>query len=146
MLSSAKSVSQAKHPVPSKLTPSIRARRVSLSPKPGFVVKTRSEKAGNYVPTSSPNTALSIPLGFKVFLNICYDDAVPQPPAASDAEIRRAMEGEDLDREGTYFVPLVVGDGREVKDRGMFLDVQLWLNGNELNGLFVNSGKSISRV
>lgn len=98
----------------------------------GFVVKTTNQIPGVYSPTTlpDPNTAATasatnrldgprmqqtpVDVGFKIFLNIAYDDGVPPPPKASESDIRKAMAGD----ENSYFVPVVVSDGREATDKG----------------------------
>ncbi|KAG5650153.1 hypothetical protein H0H81_000519 [Sphagnurus paluster] len=75
---------------------------VTLTPRAGFCVK-----------TTTLQPARAIPVGLKVFVNIAYDDNVPAPPPASEDTIRRAMNGE----EDTWFVPVVVSDGRQDKDK-----------------------------
>lgn len=68
---------------------------------------------------------IRIPKGAKLFLNMAWDASVPGPPPSSETTIRRAMAGEDLDldlglgpeREGAYYVPIVVSDPREAVDK-----------------------------
>lgn len=114
---------------------------VTLAPTPGFVVKSVTTTAGYFsakppTPTSSnvllePTSPLAglktlqIPQGIKVFLNIAWDAHVPPPPSADEAVVRRAMMGEDLDDAGgigagAYYVPVVVSEPREDKDKGAF--------------------------
>lgn len=112
-------------------TASNSTRRVTLTPKPGFVIKTTSTLNGTYTtplgtpsissPTSSstpqplPET-IAVHKGFKIFLNICWEPQVPPPPERNEDEIRKAMTGADLD-EGLYFIPVVVSDGRTATDK-----------------------------
>ena len=61
-----------------------------------------------------------VPKGLKVFVNIAWDANVPPPPEGSEEVIQKAMLGEDLDDlnpEGWY-VPVIVSDGRQDKDKG----------------------------
>ena len=116
--------------------------RVTLTPTPGFCVKSVTIEAGFYVYASSPESkskakqdakllepsgstpkTLQIPKGVKVFLNIAWDKNVPPPPPADEAVVRRAMMGEDLDAaagvgDGAYYVPIVVSEPREDRDKG----------------------------
>ncbi len=111
---------------------------VKLQPTPGFVIKSVASEPGFYAfspETSSSQPASShvlepeaqsrrvaIPKGQKVFLNIAWDLVVPPPPPADEATIRRAMAGADLDDDGdgsgAYYVPVVVSEPREDKDKG----------------------------
>lgn len=50
-------------------------------------------------------------------MNVAYEDGVPPPPKSSESDIRKAMAGEDVN---AYFVPVIVSDGREVTDKGMY--------------------------
>ncbi|KLO07037.1 hypothetical protein SCHPADRAFT_837224 [Schizopora paradoxa] len=109
---------------------------VKLKPTPGFVIKSVVTEPGFYAfspePSSSKPTSpnvlepkaqprrVAIPKGQKVFLNIAWDLVVPPPPPADEATIRRAMAGADLDvgfESGAYFVPVVVSEPREDKDK-----------------------------
>lgn len=113
---------------------------VKLQPTPGFVIKSVASEPGFYVssPEESPPQAgasvsnvlepkaqprrVVIPKGQKVFLNIAWDLVVPPPPPADEATIQRAMAGADLDDTdvgtSTYYVPVVVSEPREDKDKG----------------------------
>jgi hypothetical protein len=102
------------------------SRRITLTPSAGFVVKTTNQEPGIYTPAvlpekQPPRNSLepalrSTPLthGFKIFINIAFDQGVPPPPRSSESDIRKAMTGD----ENAYFVPVVVSDGREVPDKG----------------------------
>jgi len=110
---------------------------VKLQPTPGFVIKSVVTEPGFYAfsPESSPPQPASsivlepkaqprrvvFPKGQKIFLNIAWDLVVPPPPPADEATIRRAMAGADLDDDaegsGTYYVPVVVSEPREDKDK-----------------------------
>jgi len=73
-------------------------------------------------PYSAAPKTLQIPKGVKVFLNIAWDENVPSPPPVDEATVRRAMMGEDLDDavgigEGAYYVPVVVSEPREDRDK-----------------------------
>lgn len=113
--------------------------RVSLAPSAGFCVKSTITEAGFYVfatsseptkkdatllePSSSTTKSLQMPTGVKVFLNIAWDKNVPPPPPVDEAIVRRAMMGDDLDDavgigEGAYYVPVVVSEPREDRDKG----------------------------
>lgn len=104
------------------------SKRITLKPLAGFVVKTTNEEPGIYTPAAFPNQPQSsktlepilqstrVTKGFKVFINIAYEHGVPPPPRSSETDIRKAMAGD----ENAYFVPVVVSDGREVTDKGMF--------------------------
>lgn len=105
-------------------------RRVTLNPKPGFVVKTTLLASGMYTTklgqpplspsdekTSSTPTTVAVYKGYKIFLNVCWDPNVPAPPERTEDQIRRAMLGADPDG-GGYYVPVVVSDGRPVNDKG----------------------------
>ncbi|KAG8896923.1 hypothetical protein FRC01_011560, partial [Tulasnella sp. 417] len=112
-------------------TASNSTQRVTLTPKPGFVIKTTSTLNGTYI-TSLGNPAISsstsgpvsqtvpetiaVHKGYKIFLNICWDPQVPPPPERNEDEIRKAMMGADLD-DGMYFIPVVVGDGKTTVDK-----------------------------
>lgn len=99
-------------------------RRVKVTPTPGFVVKTSTTEAGFYtLPNPSPpppSTRHAVPGGLKVFINVAYSADIPPPPTSNlpkeeeDEIISRAIEG---DVECTYFVPVVVSDGRADKDK-----------------------------
>ncbi|KAG8908219.1 hypothetical protein FRB99_008284 [Tulasnella sp. 403] len=104
-------------------------RRVTLTPKAGFVVKTTNTIPGTYTTrsaaTDQPDSTLNpkngdgtiaVPKGYKIFLNVCWDAHVPPPPERTEAEIRKAMMGADIE-DGVYFVPVVVSDGRPVTDK-----------------------------
>lgn len=97
--------------------------RVSLSPSPGFCIKSTCTQDGIYdVPVTDEGPAVSVPAqkGLKVFVNICYDESIPPPPEGSEDVIQRAMRGEDtsLGDNAGWFVPVVVSNGREDKDKG----------------------------
>ena len=69
-----------------------------------------------------PSKALQIPKGVKVFLNIAWDRNVPPPPPADEEAIRRAILAEDVVEsigDGAYFVPAIVSEPREDRDKGM---------------------------
>jgi len=99
--------------------------RISFSPTPGLCVKSACLQDGIYnLPETEegPAQRSPAPKGLKIFINICYDDNVPPPPEGSEDVIQRAMAGEDTGIEGTpgWFVPVVVSNGREDKDKGGF--------------------------
>ncbi|TFY63678.1 hypothetical protein EVG20_g6209 [Dentipellis fragilis] len=90
---------------------------VSLSPSAGFCLKTASLDAGTY--NAGSPTAIAVPRGLKIFVNIAWDKNVPPPPEGSEDAIQRAMDGQDPDElnpEG-WFVPVIVSPGREDTDK-----------------------------
>jgi hypothetical protein len=94
--------------------------KVNLNPSPGFTVKstTLNDALYNNIP---------VPKGLKIFVNIAWDKNVPPPPEGSEDVIQKAMLGEDLNDlnpEGWY-VPTVVSEGREDKDKGACTTVRL---------------------
>ena len=104
---------------------------VTLKPNPGFCVKSTTLQAGSYTPSaqSTPSgnvaieeppsrTTISIPNGLKVFINIAWDHNVPPPPEGVEEAVKKAyFEGEDAPDDDVY-VPVVVSDGRQDKDKG----------------------------
>lgn len=116
--------------------------QVSLSPTPGFCIKSTTLEPGILPPThersqanidspssSSPGGLLEpkpqptpVPKGMKVFVNICYDKNVPPPPEGSEDAIQKAikgstpLEGEDGDEE-EWYVPVVVSEPRLDNDK-----------------------------
>src|SRR5882762_6953635 len=89
---------------------------VHLKPTPGFTVKSTT------LNNSTRFNGISIPKGLKIFVNIAWDPNVPPPPEGSEDVIQKAMLGEDLDSlnpEGWY-VPTVISEGRQDKDKGVF--------------------------
>ncbi|KZT03324.1 uncharacterized protein LAESUDRAFT_729351 [Laetiporus sulphureus 93-53] len=113
--------------------------KVSLSPSPGFCVKSIALKAAVCKLTpplrepsskldgpSAVSATISIPKGVKIFVNIAWDRNVPPPPEGSEDAIQRAMTGEDEPGEHNekgWFVPLVVSDPREDRDKAGKLSV-----------------------
>jgi len=101
---------------------------VKVQPSAGFCIKSTILQPAIYAVnvcqdvdagTQTPQP-LSIPKGFKIFVNIAWDRNVPPPPEGSEEAIQLAMQGQDVDEynpEG-WFVPVVVSDGREDKDKG----------------------------
>ncbi|TFY78280.1 hypothetical protein EWM64_g5732 [Hericium alpestre] len=104
---------------------------VSLSPTPGFCIKTKASQTGTYKPrhTAAPadnallepksSTSIPIPKGLKIFINIAWDKNVPPPPEGSEEAIQQAMQGKDRDElnPDEWFVPVIVSDGRQDKDK-----------------------------
>ena len=105
-----------------------------LKPVAGFCVKSSSLQSGFYTqfssrqPSSSASNVLEphgpiripIPKNLKIFLNVAWDPHVPPPPDGSEDMIQVAMLGggvSELNRDGWY-VPVIVSDPREAKDRG----------------------------
>ncbi|KZT23056.1 hypothetical protein NEOLEDRAFT_1070187 [Neolentinus lepideus HHB14362 ss-1] len=107
------------HPGPVTLTmPHI---PISLSPVPGFCIKSLALTHADYPlrhHTHSP--ALPIPKARKVFVNIAFDQHVPAPPPGTDVAIERAIAALASPADNSpddYFVPVVVSDPREVLDK-----------------------------
>jgi len=97
------------HPIslPRDSTISGKSRQVKLAPKPGFCVKTTLEKP----PGDSYNLSPQLP-GPKLFVNFGWDSNVPQPPIATEQEIKEAMEAR-----GDWFVPVLISDLRQTADK-----------------------------
>ncbi|PIL25928.1 hypothetical protein GSI_11681 [Ganoderma sinense ZZ0214-1] len=96
--------------------------RVSLSPSPGFCVKSTALSAPLSEPDSPPtsHSLINIPVGLKIFVNIAWDSNVPPPPDASDAAIDRAVthSSTNLSEHDTrWFIPLIVSDPRTDSDK-----------------------------
>jgi len=103
-------------------------RRVLITPTPGYVIKTSTTQAGFFTPkpisssasTLGKPTSVQVPNGLKVFINIAYSSEIPAPPTSAlpateeNEIIERAMAG---DADSTYFVPVVVNEGRDDKDK-----------------------------
>ncbi|KAI3622463.1 hypothetical protein WG66_015005 [Moniliophthora roreri] len=104
---------------------------VSLKPVAGFCIKSTTLQPAVYTPASptrSPNSLepkilpITVPAGFKIFVNVAWNANVPPPPECSEEAIKRAMEGQTSDENGTdgsgeYFVPVVVSEGRQDTDK-----------------------------
>ncbi|KAG7087489.1 hypothetical protein E1B28_013451 [Marasmius oreades] len=101
---------------------------VILKPIPGFCIKSSTVQPAVYKPSSSQqpltslepgNAPVPIPVGFKLFINIAWDQNVPPPPKASEEAIKRAISGDSqsMSTDDDYFVPVVVSDGRIDTDR-----------------------------
>ncbi|KAJ7584911.1 pre-RNA processing PIH1/Nop17-domain-containing protein [Mycena floridula] len=96
---------------------------VVLSPTAGFCVKSSTLQSAVYQPiepdAAAPNSIepvtgpIPVPQGQKVFINISWDQQVPQPPEASEEVVRKAMMGEDE----AWYVPVVVSEGRRDTDK-----------------------------
>lgn len=113
--------------------------RVTLSPSPGFCIKsttlqpalckvtresaTHSDGTGVAI---LPSATISIPKGQKVFINFARDANVPPPPEGNEEEIQRAIAGEQevdenlLAAGGAWFVPVIVSEPRSDVDKGQF--------------------------
>ncbi|KIK09537.1 hypothetical protein K443DRAFT_671439 [Laccaria amethystina LaAM-08-1] len=74
---------------------------ISLSPTPGFCVKSKT----------------LTPVPTKVFINIAWDKNVPSPPKSSEDDIQRAMKGDVDERGNPWYVPVVVSEPRQDKDK-----------------------------
>ena len=109
---------------------------VSLTPKPGFCFKstTLASAVICFQPTESKKNsnllepaAVPIPPHRKVFVNIAWDANVPPPPDGSEDAIQKAMLGEDQIIEHSnphgWYVPVIVSNPREDKDKGTFSSV-----------------------
>ena len=104
--------------------------QVTLRPVAGFCVKSTSLQQGFYTQSSPrpPSDVLEpsslrpipIPQNLKIFVNVAWDSNVPPPPAGSEEIIQSAMVGEEVDEmnSGGWYVPVIVSDGRQDKDRG----------------------------
>ena len=111
--------------------PLLMSLSVDLSPTPGFCVKSSSLQPGVFTasertdPTKPSLKRIPIPIGFKIFVNVCYDANVPPPPPASQDVIQRAMQGTDVDEvdPSAWFVPVIVSEGCEVTDKGKSPDI-----------------------
>jgi hypothetical protein len=75
---------------------------ISLSPTPGFCIKSKT----------------LTPVSTKVFINIAWDKNVPSPPKSSEDDIQRAMKGDVDERGNPWYVPVVVSEPRQDKDKG----------------------------
>eukprot|EP00842_Homolaphlyctis_polyrhiza_P004079 jgi/Hompol1/4672/HPOL_003828-RA len=65
---------------------------IVVEPQPGFVAKSRLLAAAG-----------DFPEGLKVFINLCHSPELPQPPAISETELARQLDGTDPQ---TYRIPL----------------------------------------
>jgi hypothetical protein len=117
--------------LPRSLMSSITA--IPLSPLPGFCVKTKAlqETVVPGTATSASSDALgttpNAPIALKVFINIAWDANVPPPPLGSEDAIQKAMRGEDFDElnPNGWFVPVIVSDLRDDKDKGRCCSTRL---------------------
>lgn len=104
---------------------------VTLKPSPGFCIKSSTLQPGHYTPPSAAvkhhpsllepqSSAIPVPIGLKVFINVAWDANVPPPPAGSEEAIQLAMKGEDVDELNPdgWYVPVIVSEGRQDKDKG----------------------------
>jgi hypothetical protein len=108
---------------------------VTLKPTPGFCVKTSTLQPAIYSPFNRPHpppnsldpriAPIPIPKGLKIFINIAWDPNVPPPPEGSEDVIQRAMVGDDVDELNPdgWYVPVVVSEGRQDKDKGWCLSI-----------------------
>ena len=109
--------------------------QVSLSPKPGFCIKSTTLSPAVFYPPGSgseqqaknPNlleptlSQVIVPQNHKVFVNIAWDTNVPPPPEGSEEAIQKAMQGEDEideDNPDGWFVPVIVSNAKADKDKG----------------------------
>ncbi|CAG8546071.1 17357_t:CDS:2, partial [Cetraspora pellucida] len=83
--------------------PNAEYKTVPVQPVPGFVAKTYTTKNCKQYQN------------VKILINICHSDVIPRPPAASEDEIRKAMNAEE---DAMYNVPLVLSDLRQDTDKG----------------------------
>ncbi|KAL6308910.1 pre-RNA processing PIH1/Nop17-domain-containing protein [Sparassis latifolia] len=108
--------------------------RTTLTPSPGFCIKTLALEPALVrlaPPPSAPGTldvpaphTLRVPKGIKIFVNVAYAAGVPPPPPGSADAIRRAVAGDDFPdsrraegADGAWFVPVVVSEPREERDK-----------------------------
>ncbi|GAW01721.1 Protein interacting with Hsp90 1 [Lentinula edodes] len=65
------------------------------------------------------DTSISIPQGYKIFVNVAWDANVPPPPDGNEDAIQRAMNGDELDKGNLddWFVPVIVSEGRFDTDK-----------------------------
>ena len=107
--------------------------RVDLAPKAGFCVKSSCLTAAVLPPPPTPSPSNSnlleptpgpipVPKGLKVFVNIAWDPHVPPPPEGNEDAIKRAIQGEDVDKNdpSVWYVPVIVSNGRQDTDKGTF--------------------------
>ncbi|KAG6856545.1 hypothetical protein H0H87_003364 [Tephrocybe sp. NHM501043] len=102
---------------------------IALKPVAGFCVKSSTTQPAVFSPNPpqngvlEPTTPIAIPIGFKVFANIAWDPNVPPPPQGSEEVIHRAMQGQDVDEGNSdgWYVPVVVSNGRQDKDKELAL-------------------------
>ncbi|CAG8617701.1 7477_t:CDS:10, partial [Racocetra fulgida] len=85
--------------------PNAEYKMVPVQPLPGFVAKTYTTKNCKQYQN------------MKVLINICHSDVIPRPPAASEEEIRKAMNAEE---DAMYNVPLVLSDLRQDMDKASY--------------------------
>jgi hypothetical protein len=72
---------------------------VTMQPHAGYVCKTHVVNSKNK----------DIGKNKVVYINICYDNAIPEPPLASEKEIQLGLQA---DPNATYQVPLSMGEKR----------------------------------
>jgi hypothetical protein len=60
----------------------------------------------------------SEPNGTKIFLNICTEQAIPKPPEVSDDALKRIIAAEDVRDLENYFIPIILSEIRDEKDKG----------------------------
>ncbi|PFH49998.1 hypothetical protein AMATHDRAFT_96732, partial [Amanita thiersii Skay4041] len=89
---------------------------IQLAPKPGFCVKSSVIQPAAFSIRTQP---VQVPAGLKVFVNVAWDKNVPSPPEGSEEDIRRAMQGQDVNEPNVHgwFVPVVVSEGRQDVDK-----------------------------
>ena len=111
--------------------------RVSLSPSPGFCIKSTTLQPAVCSVTGesakhsdaakgaiSSSNAFPIPKGQKVFVNFAWDANVPPPPETSEEVIQKAMMGEqeidddELMAGSAWFIPVIVSEPRSDRDKG----------------------------
>ncbi|KAI9060119.1 hypothetical protein FKP32DRAFT_1632973 [Trametes sanguinea] len=96
--------------------------RISLTPTPGFCIKSTSLNTTTLPPSPSTAAPVSIPANLKIFVNIAWDKNVPAPPETSEAAIERAIAGDvalavDASDPEDWFVPVIVSEPRQDKDK-----------------------------
>ncbi|KAF5353342.1 hypothetical protein D9756_008088 [Leucocoprinus leucothites] len=100
---------------------------IDLMPTPGFCIKSTVVNPATLRPPTRPDGdnllepvgPLVVPAGQKVFINLCYDKNVPPPPPADEQTIKRAMSVQEYDEEDIYYVPVVVSQPRQDKDKDL---------------------------
>ncbi|KAG2361373.1 pre-RNA processing PIH1/Nop17-domain-containing protein [Suillus spraguei] len=101
---------------------------LALNPVPGFCVKSNVlqlavvPRTAIVLPPSDTlgtlsNTPITIPKGLKVFINIAWDTNVPPPPPDAENAIQKAMHGQESKSNSGCFIPAVVSDLRDDKDK-----------------------------
>lgn len=56
--------------------------------------------------------------GTKIFLNVCTEEAIPKPPEVTDEALKRIIAAEDVKDLENYFIPIILSEIRNEKDKG----------------------------